>query len=223
MTDPRTAPVIDLRGDPDADLSVVAAHLAAGLPVAYPTETVYGLGGAVTPAAVRRVQQLKGRDAGRPLLILVDHAGAVPELRWTEAARALAVAFWPGALTLVLEDAAGIFPEGVRSRETGGVGVRVSPHPVVRRLLEVYGAPITSTSLNVSGAPPARSGTEAAGELAQLGGSDVLLLDAGTLPESAPSTVVDCTGDIPKVLRKGSVPVSRLRCVIPEIDEPSDV
>jgi len=223
VSDLPTVPRVDLRGDLDADLSAVAAHLAAGLPVAYPTETVYGLGGAVTPAAVRRVQQLKGRDAGRPLLILVDHPGAVPGLRWTEAARDLAAAFWPGALTLVLEDAAGIFPDGVRSRETGGVGVRVSPHPVVRRLLEVFGAPITSTSLNVSGAPSARSGTEAAEEIARLGGRDVLLLDGGTLPDSAPSTVVDCTGGTPKVLRRGSVPVSRLRCVIPEIDEPSDV
>jgi L-threonylcarbamoyladenylate synthase len=214
---------IDLRGDPDADLSPALEHLEAGLPLAYPTETVYGLGGAVTPEAVEGVRRLKGRDAARPMLLLIENPAAVPSLRWTPHARELAKAFWPGALTLVLEDQDRIFPGGVRSEATGGVGVRVSPHPLVRRILDAFGRPLTSTSLNVPGQAPASSGTEAAEVAERLGHGPILLLDAGTLPPSKPSTVVDCTGPIPVVLREGSIPVGRLRCVIPEIHERSQV
>lgn len=209
---------LDLRGDPEADLGAVISHLAADLPLAYPTETVYGLGGAVTPAGVRRVQRLKNRDTKRPLLMLIEGPDDAAGLRWTPEARTLAEAFWPGALTLVLEDPDHIFPPGVRNNETGGVGVRVSPHPLVRRLLGAYGRPLTSTSLNEPGMPPARSGREA-GEVAARLDDEIFVLDAGTLPLSAPSTLVDCTGPDPLVLRAGSVPVARMRCVIPEIHE----
>ena len=208
---------IDFRSDPEADLGPVLAHLRAGGPLAYPTETVYGLGGDVTPGCVARVQELKGRDHGRPLLVLVEDADAVPGLRWTGAARELAAHFWPGALTLVLADPDGIFPEGVRGGPGAGVGVRVSPHPFVRRLLSAFGAPLTSTSMNEGGALPARSGSEALAVAEGMGASDVLVVDWGTLPASEPSTVLDCSGEVPVVLREGSVPVGRLRCVIPEI------
>jgi L-threonylcarbamoyladenylate synthase len=210
---------LDLRGDPEADLGVVVSHLAADLPLAYPTETVYGLGGAVTPEGVRRVQRLKDRDMDRPLLVLIEGPDDAAGLRWSPEARALADAFWPGALTLVLEDPDHIFPPGVRNMKTGGVGVRVSPHPLVRRLLAAFGRPLTSTSLNEMGTPPARSGGEAAEVAARLDDEQIFVLDAGTLPPSEPSTLVDCTGPVPLVLRAGSVPVGRLRCVIPEIHE----
>ncbi len=210
---------MDFRPDPDADLTPVLEHIAAGRPLVYPTETVYGLGGAGTPGCGARVQELKGRDARQPVLVLVENAGAVPDLRWTEAARELAEAFWPGALTLVLSDPEGIFPEGVRGDPGGGVGVRVSPHPWVRRLLAAYGLPLISTSMNQSGAPPARSGSDALAVAEKMGASDILVVDWGTLPPSEPSTVLDCTGETPVVLREGSVPVGRLRCVIPEIHE----
>lgn len=213
---------IDLRGDPEADLGPVLSHLAADLPVAYPTETVYGLGGSVSPEGVRRVRELKRRDAEHPLLVLVQGPEDLEALRWTQEARALAEAFWPGALTLVLEDPERSFPLGIRSDRTGGVGARVSPHPLVRRLLGAYGRPLTSTSLNEPGQAPARSGTEAVATAERLGGEQIFVLDAGTLPPSEPSTVVDCTGPVPLVLRAGSVPVGRMRCVIPEIHERLD-
>jgi L-threonylcarbamoyladenylate synthase len=212
---------LDLRSDPEGDLGRVVAHLEAGRPIAYPTETVYGLGGPVTPEGVARVQRLKDRTAARPLLVLVAGPDAVPGLGWTEAARELARAFWPGALTLVLADPDRIFPDGVRGGRGAGVGVRVSPHPFVRRLLECYGAPLTSTSMNEPGNAPARSGSEAM-EIARAMDDHVLVVDWGTLPPSEPSTVLDCTGREPVVVRAGSVPVGRLRCVIPEIHEPSD-
>ena len=137
-------------------------------------------------------------------------------LAWTDEARELASIFWPGAVTLVLRDPRGIFLEGVRSVD-GTVAVRVSPQPIVGRLLERLGVPLTSTSLNEPGDEPARSGTEAADVIERLGRSDVWLLDGGTLPESRSSTIIDCASGTPTVLREGAVPVGRLRCVIPEI------
>ena len=194
-----TPPVLDLRGDPDADLAPVVAHLRAGGLVAYPTETVYGLGSACTPDGVRRVRALKRREADKPLIALVASREAVAGLEWTESARILADIFWPGGLTLVLRDPEGLFPPGVRDEAAGTVGVRVSPHPVAARLVAELGAPITSTSLNLPGEEPASSGHEAARLVRALGGSDVWVLDGGTLPPSGPSTVVDCTGPEPQV------------------------
>lgn len=210
---------LDLRADPDADLSPVVAHLRRGGVIAYPTETVYGLGSACAPSGVERIRALKRREGDRPLLALVASADAVAGLRWPPYARALAEVFWPGALTLVLDDPSGIFPAGVRHPPDGTVGVRVSPHPIAARLVAALGAPLTSTSLNLSGEPPVSSGHEAMRVVRALGGSDVLVLDGGTLAPSQPSTVVDCTGAEPVVIREGSVPVARLRCAIPEIHE----
>lgn len=209
--------VADLRADPDADLSDVVRHLGADGLLAYPTETVYGLGGAATEKAVAALRRLKDREGDKPFLLLVPSAESVPDLAWTEEARELAKIFWPGPLTLVLADPSGIFPGGVRDRATGSVGVRVSPHPAITRLMAEWAAPLTSTSLNVPGEPPALSRSEAVDVVRRLGGRDVLVLDAGTLPPSEPSTVVDCTGSVPVVRRRGSVPTERLTCAIPEI------
>lgn len=208
--------VLDVRGELEPDLEAVTEHLAADGVLAYPTETVYGLGGACTPSAVDAVRRLKGREADKPLIALVASIDAVSDLRWTDAARGLASVFWPGSVTLVLEDPHETFPPGVRA-STGTVGVRVSPHPLVARLLATFGGPLTSTSLNVPGESPVPSGHEAREVLERLGADGVMLVDAGTLPPSEPSTVVDCTGPTPRVLREGSVPTHRLRCALPEI------
>ena len=218
MTEPRK---LDLRGDPEADFTPVVEHLEAGGVIAYPTETVYGLGSACVDAGIHRIHELKRRERHKPLIVLVESAEAVRGLRWTDSARELAGIFWPGALTLVLEDPSGIFPRGVRHGETGAVGVRVSPHPTVARLLGALRAPLTSTSLNLPGELPASAGHEAYGVVRRLGGDDVWVLDVGTLPPSAPSTVVDCTGTEPTVIREGSVPIGRLRCAIPQMHERS--
>ncbi|NNF14723.1 MAG: threonylcarbamoyl-AMP synthase [Gemmatimonadetes bacterium] len=198
------------------DLTLAVEHLQAGGLLAYPTETVYGLGGPCTPEAVDAVRRLKGRAEGKPLLALVPSADGASGLVWTDEARELAGLFWPGSVTLVLDDPQGTFPAGVRSAR-GTVGVRVSPHPLVAALLAGYGRPLTSTSLNAPGEAPVSSGGEARELLGRLGADGVLLLDVGTLPESAPSTVVDCSGPTPVVLREGAIPTDRLRCVIPEI------
>lgn len=172
----------------------------------------------MTPAAIAAVQELKRRGDERPFILLVPSADVVPQLRWTDAARELASVFWPGALTLVLADPSGSFPAGVRSA-TGGVAVRVTSHPIARALVERLGRPLSSTSANAPGEPPALSAGDAiaaAGERADA----LFVIDAGRLPASEPSTVVDCRADEPIVVRAGATPVARLRCVLPRIDRP---
>lgn len=195
----------------------VADHLNGGGVLAYPTETVYGFGSLVREGEIERLSRAKRRGAERPFLVLVPSAESVADLAWMPAARELAELFWPGALTLILEDPLARFPHGVRS-DRGAVAVRVSPHPVVKALVEVTGNGITSTSANVPGSPPALDLESALMAADELGFGDAVLgLDAGLLEPSRSSTVVDCTGDVPVVVREGVIPLSRLRCVRPEV------
>lgn len=222
MTVRETMRVFDLRGNPDASLDAVVDHIRGGGLVAYPTETVYGIGGACTYEASDRVRTLKGRGETKPLIALVPDQETVGALEWTPDAEELAKIFWPGSVTLVLRDPAGLFPDGVRDAERGTVGVRVSPHPIASRLVAALGEPLTSTSLNRSGEAPITTGADARAWLEGLEATDVWLIDGGTLPPSAPSTVVDCTRRRPRVLREGAIPTGRLRCAIPEIDGSDD-
>ncbi len=208
---------VDLRSTPDADLTEVAEYVRSGGVVAYPTDTVYGLGSACTERGVETVRRAKAREAGKPLIALVRGAEDVAGLAWTDGARELTEIFWPGSLTVIVRDPDGVFPPGVRSDE-GTVAVRHSPFWVVERLLEAVGAPVTSTSLNVPGETPAENGEDARYALASLGADDVWLLDAGSLPTTPPSTLVDCTGAHPHVVREGAIPVGRLRCVLPGME-----
>ncbi|HET9947752.1 MAG TPA: L-threonylcarbamoyladenylate synthase [Longimicrobiales bacterium] len=210
--------VVDVRAAEAADLAPVAEHVRAGGLIAYPTETVYGLGGAASsPEAAAAIRRLKASEPDKPLIVLVPSAEAVGRLAWTDAARGLARAFWPGSLTLVLEDREGIFPPNVGDPHARTVAVRVSPHPLVARLVRELG-PLTSTSLNRSGEPPAASGVAAVEAVRRMGGRDVIVLDAGELPPSAPSTVVDCTGPVPRVIRPGALPAADVQRVLMEID-----
>lgn len=210
---------LDVRYPEGGDIDAAVRHLRGDGLLAYPTETVYGFGGTLAPAAVEALLALKGRGPDRPVLLLVASPADTPGLAWTDEARELAGAFWPGALTLILADPESRYPAGVRSPR-GGVGVRQCAHPVPALLVEALGGPLTSTSANAPGEAPARSGDEAAAAVERLGASaDVLVLDAGRLPESEPSTVVDCTGPRLRVVREGAIPVSRLRCVLPELHD----
>lgn len=174
-------------------------HLEAGGIVAYPTETVYGLGCALGDAALRRLAAFKG---DRPFLLLIPAPGAVDGLVWTSPALRLAELFWPGPLTLALPAREGAFPPQVVGPD-GMVAVRVSPHAAVADLLAAAGGPVTSTSANRPGESPARSGEAAASAAAEVEG--VLLLDAGELPPAVPSTIVRC-GDGPvRILREGVI------------------
>lgn len=202
-----------LRADP-ADPSAFAAAIEraaavirdGGL-VAFPTETVYGLGAnALSEAAVRRIYAAKGRPSFNPLIVHVadeSQVGRVArELPPTARAlaRSLAAAFWPGPLTLVLPRAAAI-PDAV-SAGLDSVGVRVPAHPVARALIERAGVPIAAPSAN---AFTRVSPTTAAHVVAQLGAAVDVILDGGPTTVGIESTVVDLTGERPVLLRLGGV------------------
>ncbi len=216
MTGPRAIDVRDALRAPDT-LASVLEHLRSGGLLAYPTETVYGMGGLPTPAVIERLVALKDRDAAKPMLLLVSDREAVSDLTWTPEALELADVFWPGSVTLVLSDPAARYPEGVRG-SNGGVAVRVSPHPLVRELVCGIGGPILSTSANRPGEPPALDAQGALGvALAAGAGEELWVLDGGALEPSPPSTIIDCSGPEPVVIRQGTIPVGRVRCVLPGV------
>ena len=198
-------------------LPAIIDHLRAHGAIAYPTETVYGFGGLVTPPALERVARLKSRDESRPFLLLVSQPAQLAGLEWNEAARKLAQEFWPGPLTLALRATGGEFPPRVLSAEQT-VAVRETPHAGLRTLLEVLGEPITSTSANLRGQAPASSADQVAEVLAELHAGDVLLLDGGALPAGEPSTLVDCSRDPVRVLREGAITVATIRNVVSSVD-----
>lgn len=197
----------------------VARHLRAGCLIAYPTETVYGFGCVLRQEPLARLVRLKARDGAKPFLLLVRSAAEISGVRWSESGRRLAENFWPGPLTLALRAEPRAFPAGVVA-DSGTVAVRVSPHPGVAAILDAVGLPITSTSVNLPGDAPATTADGAASVIAALeGAEDILLLDAGALPPSPPSTIVDCSHEPPRLLRLGAVSPDALRRVVQVIDE----
>lgn len=204
------------------ELREVGRHLLSGGLIAYPTETVYGLGGLVQEGPLSALAALKRRDAGKPFLLLLPDPQAVPGLTWNRCARRLAERLWPGPLTLVLPDPGRGCPAQVRSG-SGGVAVRMSPATVVRQILAEVGVPITSTSANPPGGRPARSGPEAEEAARALDADERLwVLDAGEIPPAPASTLVDCTGPDPVILRAGALDETRLREICPPAAERPD-
>ncbi len=190
----------------------VVAHLRAGGLIAYPTETVYGLGCLIRPDALAELATLKAREPSKPFLLLVRQPDEIAGLVWSPAARKLAAAFWPGALTLALP-VQGELPARILSEE-GTVAVRATPHEGVRALLAALAEPITSTSANSPGDAPAVSADEVAAVLNASGRLDVLILDGGALPASAPSTLVDCAHEPPRVVRAGAITTEAITQVV---------
>lgn len=194
------APQVLPAEDPQAIREALAVLARGGL-VAFPTDTVYGLGApAFEPDGVERIYLAKGRDAGKPLPILIagaDMAGQVAEPLSPPVLR-LAGAFWPGPLTLVVKKLS-VVPETVSRGTT--IGIRVPNHPVALQLLAAAG-PLAATSANPSGRPDPRTAEDVA---AGLGGRVDLILDGGAAPGGLASTVVDCTVDPPRLIREGPV------------------
>jgi L-threonylcarbamoyladenylate synthase len=184
--------------------------LQSGGLVAFPTDTVYGVGAlAFDRTAVESIYKAKDRAVEKaiPVLIgevddLVKVAIAIPEI-----ALKLAAHFWPGPLTLVVPKKP-VLSEAVSSGPN--VGVRIPNHPVARALLRLAG-PMAVTSANLSGQP---SPTTAHNVFVQLNGRIGLILDGGTTPGGVPSTVVDCAGGEPQILREGPIPESEIMALI---------
>lgn len=202
--------------DPVDPIERAARLLRHGGLVAFPTETVYGLGAdALVDAAVERVFAAKQRPAHDPLIVHlagVEDVGLVVS-EWPDAAAALAEAFWPGPLSLVLAR-----QPSVPARVTAGgpaVAVRVPAHPVARRLIRAAGVPIAAPSANRFGRI---SPTTAAHVVEELGDRIDLVLDAGPTPLGVESTVVDLTGAVPLLRRPGGVTLEDLRRVIPRLE-----
>lgn len=196
-----------------ASLNASIAHLNGGGVLAYPTETVYGFGTALDHASVETLVRLKRRPPFKPFLILVVGSEMIDRLglHLTPAASRLAARHWPGPLTLVLPGGEHRVPARLRGPE-GGVAVRWTPHAALARLIRAYGEPITSTSANRPGVPPATRAGEIVNQWrdAMVRGT-LRVLDGGAIPDSPPSTVVDCTGRVPRVIRPGAIPAHVLR------------
>jgi L-threonylcarbamoyladenylate synthase len=216
MTGPRVIDFRNARLEAKA-LDPVLDHLRAGGLLAYPTETVYGFGGLPIPSVIEKLWALKSRDPAKPMLLLVPDREAVSDLTWTSEAIELADVFWPGSVTLVLSDPGAGYPEGVRGSR-GSVAVRVSPHPLVRELVSALGGAILSTSANPPGEMPAMDAQGALRAALDGGaGPELWVLDGGVLEPSPPSTIIDCSGPEPMVLREGTIPLGRVRCVLPGV------
>ena len=177
--------------------------------VAFPTETVYGLGGLASDGeAVASIYRAKGRPAHNPLILHVADTSAARLLgSFDQRAEAAASAFWPGPLTLVLTRLPGA---GVASGATAGLGtvaIRVPSHPVAQALLDAVAAPVAAPSANPSGRV---SPTTAEHVAADLGEAVTLVLDGGPCPVGLESTVVDLSGERPRLLRPGGLPRGRL-------------
>jgi len=196
-----------------AALPRAVAHLREGGLIAYPTETVYGLGSRARLAEVQAVARLKGRRLDKPFLLLVADRDMAAEqgLAFSEAATALARAFWPGPLTLVLPGGGGRLPDVLRGSE-GGIAVRWTSHRGMARLVRALGEPVTSTSANLPGSPPAPGAEAIARDFAPaVEAGTLLVLDGGVLGNSPPSTLVDCTLPAPRLIREGAVTLAELR------------
>jgi L-threonylcarbamoyladenylate synthase len=162
---------------------------------------------------------MKGRPKGKPFLLLIAGSEMLAklDLQLPSFAVNLAAKFWPGPLTLVLPGGEKRVPEPLRGPE-GGIAVRWTSHPSLQHLIRAHGDAITSTSANRPGVPPATSTREIREQWSQVISRGTLrVLDGGTLLPSSPSTVVDCTGRAPRVIRPGAIPAALLRETAPSL------
>jgi L-threonylcarbamoyladenylate synthase len=195
--------------------------LRAGEVIAFPTETVYGLGAnASNPAAVRKIFALKGRPTDHPVIVHIDHPRYLH--RWVRAmpadAEKLAAAFWPGPLTLILPKA-----DNVSEIVTGGqdsVGIRIPAHVMAQQLLTAFGGGIAAPSANRFGR---LSPTKPEHVRDEFGESLSIILDGGDSQIGLESTIVSCLSEKPRLLRPGSITKSQLVAVVGELSEDNSV
>lgn len=208
-------PVQVLPAREEASIEEAAQTLRRGGLVAFPTDTVYGVGAhGFMPQAVERLYTAKRRPREKPIALLLaaseevrQVARDVPTLAW-----ALAERFWPGGLTLVLPRSSAV-PDAVCA---GGdtVAVRVPDHPVALALIRAMGAPMAASSANLSGQPDPVTAEEVR---KALGEALDLILDGGRCPGGIPSTILDLTREPPRLLRLGAISVEELRAVLPDV------
>ena len=190
------------------DIEQAVDYLRRGEVIAYPTETIYGLGADVLDKkAVKKIYDLKARDYGLPISILVaniamlrDYVKEVPDQ-----ALPLMRKFWPGALTICFPANEKI-PKGLVSN-TGRVGIRMSSHPIALALVEAFGKPITTTSANLSGFPPSLCVKHVQ---KYFGDKIPCIIDGGECDPTLGSTVVDVGEETMRIIRTGSIPAEEV-------------
>ena len=190
------------------------AALRRGDVIVFPTETLYGLGAdALNPVAVRKIFQLKGRDPDNPIPMLVADRKMLDSLvaEVSPLTEKLIARFWPGPLTIVLP-ARRNFP-GQLMNSTGGVGVRISSHPIATELVRMLGRPLTATSANPTGKPAARTVEEA---ISYFAGAVEIFVDGGELTSKTGSTVIEICGKEIKMIREGEITRAELNATIGE-------
>lgn len=203
---------IDRKRFSATDVEEAAQLLRDGRLVAFPTETVYGLGAnALDETAAKRIYAAKGRPSDNPLIVHIAEMGALSELaaEVPKEAMLLGEAFWPGPLTMILKKSS-IVPDGT----TGGlatVAVRLPSDPIARELIRLSGVYVAAPSANASGRP---STTTAQHVYEDLNGRIDMILDGGPVPIGLESTIVDLTGDVPMILRPGYITKEQLEAVI---------
>ncbi len=195
-----------------------ASAIRRGGVIVFPTETFYGIGGsAFDTRAARKIFRVKGRSEKKPLLVLIARKSEIWRVarHLPKAAQKLIEKFWPGPLTIVLKKRKTI--PSIVSGGTDTIAVRLSSHPLARALVRAAGVPITAPSVNLSGRPPHRT---MQGVLKELGKKKeiALFLDGGKTPIGKPSTVIDCTKKIPRIIREGAITKKQLKKFI-EIDK----
>ncbi|MGJ4912245.1 L-threonylcarbamoyladenylate synthase [Bradyrhizobium sp. HKCCYLS2033] len=195
-----------------AGITQAAATFVRGGLVAFPTETVYGLGAdAANAAAIARLYQAKGRPAFNPLIVHVADIAAARRIgRFNATAERLATAFWPGPLTLVLPQSDGCAVADLATAGLDTVAIRVPAHPIAQALLAAFGGAVVAPSANISGHV---SPTTAAHVAADLTGRIDLILDGGPVAVGVESTIVGCF-DAPTLLRPGGVPSEAIEAVL---------
>ncbi|XUM19729.1 L-threonylcarbamoyladenylate synthase [Bradyrhizobium oligotrophicum S58] len=195
-----------------AGIAQAAATFARGGLVAFPTETVYGLGAdAANAAAIARLYQAKGRPAFNPLIAHVADIAAAQRIgRFNATAERLATAFWPGPLTLVMPQSDGCAVADLATAGLDTVAIRVPAHPIAQALLAAFGGAVVAPSANISGHV---SPTTAAHVAADLTGRIDLILDGGPVEVGVESTIVGCF-DAPTLLRPGGVPSEAIEAVL---------
>ena len=184
----------------------VVTRLLAGEVIAIPTDTVYGLAALATSVeGVRALADLKGREQQQPIAVLVDSVDAVAPYLEAPGALEGVARFWPGALTAIVRARPGAFVEPVVT-SAATIGVRMPDDDLARAVIRGCGGVLAVTSANRHGEPPATSAEECAAAF----GDALIVLDGGVRNSSAPSTVVDLTGDRPKILRAGPISAADL-------------
>jgi L-threonylcarbamoyladenylate synthase len=206
--------------DDDAGRASAVDVLRGGGIVALPTDTVYGIGVALgTPGGIEALFAAKDRPPERGIALLIaDAQQAATIAEWPARAAALAAAFWPGGLTLVLPQRADVAWPPVLTGGAPTIGVRVPDHDAPRALAAAVG-PLPTTSANRSGQPEAR---DAAAIVEQLGDAIALVLDGGPARGGPASTVVDCSVEPPRILRQGAIGADAIAAALRRPADPTE-